>query len=289
MTRGCWRKKSRVIAALVAALATGACSALNIFDTVVPKDPGVELIAKNAAFGSGPRQRIDVYRPRDKVGVLPIIIFIYGGSWRSGSKAGYAFVGRALAARGFVVGIPDYRLVPHVRYPAFLEDNAAAAKWMIANARSLGADPDRIVMAGHSAGAYDAAMLALDSRWLGSDQKRVRGLIGLAGPYDFLPLTGDVLGPAFGSVSDPSSTQPVNHVGPSDPPAFLATGSEDDFVRPRNSDSLAAKLRAAGIAVTRKTYSGVGHVGLLTAIAKPLRRRATVLDDMTSFAHQVTR
>lgn len=288
MTRGRWRKKLPALAALVAALATGGCSALNLFDTLVPKDPGVEFVVKDIAFGSDPRQRIDVYRPKGRPGALPIIVFFYGGSWRSGSKAGYAFVGRALAASGFVVAIPDYRLVPQIRYPAFLEDNAAATKWMIANATSLGADPERIVLAGHSAGAYDAAMLALDSRWLGSDRERVRGLIGLAGPYDFLPLTGDVLGPAFKGASDPPSTQPVNYVGADDPAAFLATGGRDDFVKPRNSDSLAARLRAAEIPVTRKIYPHVGHIGLLTAIARPLRKRASVLEDMKVFAHAVT-
>lgn len=287
MTRGHWRRNSGLAGAIVA-LVSGACSPLTAFNTLVPKDGGVDLVAKDAPFGSDPRQRVDVYRPRVRGKTVPIIVFIYGGSWRSGSKAGYAFVGQALARRGFVVAIPDYRLVPNVRYPAFLEDNAAATRWVIGHASELGADPDRIVLAGHSAGAYGAAMLALDSRWLGKDRARVRGLIGPAGPYDFLPLSGDVLGRAFAGVTAPKTTQPVNFVERGDPPAFLATGSEDDFVRPRNSDALAARLMAAGIEVERKTYPGIGHVGLLTAIAKPLRDRAPVLDDMASFAERVT-
>ena len=287
MTRGRWRRNSGLVATITAFL-VGACSPLAAFNALVPKDGGVDIVAKDAPFGADPRQTIDVYRPRGHRDPVPIIVFIYGGSWRSGSKAGYAFVGRALARRGFLVAIPDYRLVPNVRYPAFLEDNADATRWVISHALQLGADPNRIVLAGHSAGAYDAAMLALDSRWLGRDRVRVRGLIGLAGPYDFLPLTGDVLGPAFQNVTAPRSTQPVNFVDASSPPAFLATGSEDDFVRPRNSDALAAKLKAARVSVERKTYSGVGHVGLLTAISKPLRSRAPVLDDMVGFAQRVT-
>lgn len=284
------RWRSTTVAALIGVTLAGACTPLKIFDALVPKDAGVELAAKNAAFGADPRQRIDVYRPRKISGAQrPIIIFIYGGSWNSGSKDGYAFVGRALASRGFVVAIPDYRLVPNVRYPAFLEDNAAATRWVIANASSLGGDGRRIVLVGHSAGAYDAAMLALDGRWLGCDRSRIRGLVGLAGPYDFLPLDSQILHATFGGTLDLASTQPVNLVKRGDPPAFLATGDRDSVVRPRNTDSLASKLRSAGVDVERKTYPGVGHVGLLTAFAKPFRRRASVFDDTARFADRVTR
>src|SRR6476646_5629861 len=151
MKRGSWRAKRRALPAALIALAAGACSPLTVFDALVPKDSGVQLVAKDAAFGSDPRQRVDVYRPRRAGDApLPIIIFIYGGSWNSGSKSGYSFVGRALANRGFLVAIPDYRLVPQFRYPTFLGDNASAARWVIAHARSLGGDPDRIVLAGHS-------------------------------------------------------------------------------------------------------------------------------------------
>ena len=120
--------RSRFAGVLLGTLAA-ACSPLRTFDAIVPKDGGVRVVAKNAAFGADPRQRLDLYAPRRVAAEpLPVIVFLYGGSWNSGAKAGYAFVGRALAARGFVVAIPDYRLVPAVRYPAFLEDNAAAAR-----------------------------------------------------------------------------------------------------------------------------------------------------------------
>jgi acetyl esterase/lipase len=276
--------KGRIVA-LVLGMAATACSPLKLFNAVMPKDGGVRLVVRDAAFGPDPRQRLDVYAPRVPSATLrPIIVFFYGGSWNSGTKSGYAFVGRALAARGFVVAIPDYRLVPQVRYPVFLQDNAAAVRWVRAHASELGGDADRIILAGHSAGAYDAAMLALDPRWLGEDRKAVRALIGLAGPYDFLPLDGAVVQRTFGAVPDPIETQPVHFVNRHDPPAFLATGNKDEMVRPANSDSLAAKLGAAGIMVERRRYPNVGHAGLVTAIAKPLRGRAPVLDDVTAFA-----
>ena len=270
--------------------ALSACSALNTFDALVPKDSGGVLAIRNAAFGPDERQRLDVYRPRAVTDAkLPIIVFIYGGSWQSGSKNGYSFVGRALASRGFVAVVPDYRLVPHVRYPAFVEDHAEAVRWAIAHAAELGGDPDRIVVSGHSAGAYGAAMLALDERWLGADRSRVRGLVGIAGPFDFAPFDGPITRAAFGNAAKPEDTQPVTHAGKGDPPAFLATAAQDRTVAAYNSNRLAKRLRAAGVRAERVTYPGVGHVGILTAMAKPLRGRASVLDDITRFAHEVTR
>lgn len=278
------------IAALLLGTLASACSPLKMFNAVMPKDSGTVLAVRGAAFGPDPRQHVDVYRPgNDSAAPRPIIVFFYGGSWNSGTKSGYPFVGRALAARGFVVAIPDYRLVPQVRYPAFLEDNAAAVRWVRSHAGEFGGDRDRLILAGHSAGAYNAAMLALDPRWLGKDRSAVRGLIGLAGPYDFLPFDGAVVKQAFAGVEAPELTQPVHFVASGNPPAFLATGDKDDVVRPANSDALARKLQAAGIRVERRRYPEVGHAGLVTAIAKPLRGRAAVLDDMVAFADQVAR
>lgn len=282
-----WR---RAIAALSPGLAilTVTCSPLLTFNAAVPKDRGSRLVLRDAAFGPDPRQRLDVYAPTASRSRRPILIFFYGGSWNSGTKVGYAFVGRAFAAQGFVVIVPDYRLVPAVRYPAFLEDNAAAVRWARAHAAEIGGDPDRIVLAGHSAGAYDAAMLALDPRWLGPDRAAVRGWIGLAGPYDFLPLDGPVTRAAFGNVADPASTQPISYAAAGDPPAFLATGDKDVTVRTANSDNLAARLRTADVDVERRRYPALGHVGVVTALARPLRDRAPVLADAAAFARRVT-
>lgn len=280
-------------ACLVAIAVALSVAPLRSFNALMPYDRGSRPVASGAAFGPDPRQRLDLYAPvADRRGPWPVIMFIHGGAWQSGARQSYAWVGRALAARGFLVAVVGYRLVPQVRYPAFLEDNAAAWRWLRANAARWGGDPQRMVLAGHSAGVYDAAMLALDPRWLGGpgdpDRAALRGWIGLAGPYDFLPFEGaDVLA-AFGGVADPASTQPVAHVAAFDPPALLATGSEDRTVRPANSDSLARRLRAAGVAVDRRVYPGLAHAGLVTALALPLRWRAPVLDDIAAFVHRVT-
>jgi acetyl esterase/lipase len=275
--------------AALAVLALTACSPLRIFNNVMPKDAGARVVLRGAAYGTDPRQKLDIYAPAGaSARAWPVIVFIYGGSWNSGIREGYGFVGRALASQGFIVVIPDYRLVPQVRYPGFLEDNAAAVRWTIAHVGDYHGDPQRLIIAGHSAGAYNGAMLAYNPHWLGPDLAAVRGFIGLAGPYDFLPSQVKSVIAAFGDVADPAATQPVNHVTPGAPPALLCTGDKDDIVDPNNSDKLAAKLRAAGVAVERRRYPRVGHVGLVTAIAEPFRSHAPVLEDMASFARQFT-
>lgn len=273
---------------LVGALAA-ACSPLNMFDRFVPKDGGVRKVA-TVRYADGPMGMLDVYAPKQtSTTPRPVIVFFYGGSWQWGDRQPYTFVGKALAARGFVTIIPDYRKVPEVRYPGFVEDGAAAVRWARAYARNYGGDGERIVLAGQSAGAYIAAMLAVDGRWLGRDRAAVRGLVGLAGPYDFAPFTTEAGQAAFGHWPRPAETQPVTHADAGSPPALLLTGDADDVVRPRNSDALAAALTRAGVAAEVKRYPGIGHNGILTAIARPLRGKAPVLDDMSAFAARVTR
>lgn len=259
------------------------CSKLKLFDALVPKDRAGVRIASGAAYGADPRQRLDVYAPRLPGRSRSVIVFFYGGSWSSGDRAGYAFVGRALAARGFVVVVPDYRLVPQVRYPAFVQDGADAVNWAIAHAPVYGGSADHIVLMGHSAGAYIAAMLAIDNRWLGPAKAHVKAFVGLAGPYDFLPFDVAASKAAFGAWPNPVETQPVTWVGRGDPPTFLAVGTEDRTVKPRNSEVLADKLRAKDVSVEFHSYPKLGHVGLLLALAQPFRGRAPVLDEVTRF------
>jgi acetyl esterase/lipase len=276
--------------ALPLLLVLEACSPLRTFNALVPKDSGAGPVARDQAFGPGERRKLDIYAPRGAApgAKLPVILFFYGGSWNSGVKEGYAFAGRALASKGFVVAIPDYRLVPEVRFPGFLEDGAAAVKWVRANARRFGGDPDRIVLAGHSAGAYNAAMLSLDPQWLGEDRRAVRGFAGLAGPYDFLPLDS-ITQPVFGTAADLKTTQPVNFASAGDPPALLMIAGKDRLVHPRNAERLASLLKQAGVSAETRTYGEIGHIGMVTALAKPLRGRAPVLDDLAAFVLRVTK
>jgi acetyl esterase/lipase len=262
-----------------------ACSPLSVFATLTPKD-AARSRERGAAYGALERQTLDVYAPRRETAPAPVAVFFYGGSWDSGRRQDYGWVGRALAARGFLTMVPDYRLYPAVRYPGFVEDGALAVRWAVDHARALGGDPERVVLIGHSAGAYNAAMLALDDAYLkavGVDQGVVRAFAGLSGPYDFLPLDGPVTERTFGQFPDLPATQPGAYARADSPPAFLATGDGDTTVKPRNTRVLAAALRAKGAAVEERHYAGLNHADTVLALSRPFRGKAPVLSEMTAF------
>lgn len=278
-----------LLAAGVAAGAAGTaaglagCSPADLLNATVSDDDVSET--RDVRYAAGDRHTLDVYRPRLTGGALPLVVFIYGGGWNSGSKGEYEFVARPLVRRGMVVVVPDYRLSPQVAYPVFLEDNAAAVAWAFAHARELGADPSRVVLMGHSAGAFNVAMLALDSRWLeaaGTSRDRVAGAVGLAGPYRFLPSSDPDVIPVFGADNTPAH-EPYAFADGRGPPMFLAAGTEDTIVMPRNTTELTARIRATGGSVTSKLYPGVGHIGLITAFAPLFQGRAPVLEDVSAF------
>lgn len=282
------RARSGGLAAALAALFLAGCTPVTLFNSLMPKDGGTARPAKGIAYGRDPRQRLDVYAPEAGAARRPVVVFFYGGSWASGSRAGYGFVGRALAARGFVAVVPDYRLAPDHPYPDFVDDGAAAVRWVREHAAQFGGDPDRIVLAGHSAGAYIAAMLAVDERWLGNARGSVRGLVGISGPYDFLPGDSPETRRAFGHWPRPEEVAPIAYAGAGDPPALLLHGADDRIVKPFLSEAFALSLTNAGVAAEARSYAGVAHAGMVTAIARPLRRNAPTLDDMAAFVERVT-
>lgn len=253
----------------------------------------VRRLAEGVPYAAGPRQKLDVWAPAKRSGeALPVVIFFYGGGWNAGSRGDYGFAGAAFANRQFIAVIPDYRLVPEVRFPAFVQDGALAVRWTRDNIGRYGGDPKRITLAGHSAGAHIAAMLALDSRFLkgtGVDAKTIRAAALLSGPYDFYPFTEARGRAAFGSFANPRETQPINFVRKDAPPIFLAHGSRDRVVLPRNSRHLAGRLQQAGAPVTLRIYEGASHVDLVSALAGPFRRRLSVLDESTAFLRQHSR
>jgi acetyl esterase/lipase len=252
--------------------------------------PGAVQLRHDLAYAEGPRGRLDVYAPRKPRPKAPVVVFLYGGSWQSGSKTLYRFVGLSLASRGFITVVPDYRVYPEVRYPAFLRDNALAVAFAKQHAADWGGDPTRLFLVGHSAGAYDSAMLALDRRWLGEvglDPGRdVSGVVGLAGPYDFLPLRDETLKTIFGPEHQRPDTQPINHVDGGAPPFLLVAGDRDETVDPGNSTRLAAAIRARGGTVSLRICPGLGHVSILTSLSGLLRRRGGVLDQVAAFVDQ---
>lgn len=128
------------------------------------------------AYGALPRQSLDVYAPRGAVD-RPVIFFWHGGSWVYGDKAEARFVGAVLAEAGYVVVVPNYRLIPHIRFPHFIDDSALAVKWGRGHARDFGGDPNAIFVMGHSAGGYLAAMLAMALPVRSKTLENVKGFI----------------------------------------------------------------------------------------------------------------
>lgn len=274
---------------LAGMLALVACAPVATLNALAARD--THALTENVAYGPLLRQRMDIYKPSAAAppGGFPVIVFFYGGSWNRGERADYKFVGEALASKGMLTLVADYRLYPEVRYPDFLTDCAQAVAYGLREAKALGGDPKRVFVMGHSAGAYNTAMLALDERWLratGHSTSELAGFIGLAGPYDFLPIVNPDAKPVFFHPNYPSGTQPIEYARRDAPRAFLAAPIDDKLVNPQRSTmGLAKRLQDAGATVTVKMYDRVNHMTLAGAFARPLRWLAPVLDDVASYVN----
>ena len=274
----------RSLLAMLPALLT-ACSGVDLLNATVPTD--TYRRTQDLAYGPDARQRLDVYQPAAITQHAPMVVFFYGGSWSSGERADYRFVGEALASSGIVAVVADYRLSPAFRYPAFVQDGAGALRWAFDHAADYGADPARIFVMGHSAGAYNAAMLALDARWLaavGLTPARLAGWIGLAGPYDFLPIGDAQTQVAFNWPNTPADSQPLTHASSASPPALLLAPLHDRVVNPQRSTvALAERLRRRGVRVESALFDGVSHVTLMASMAQVFRGQAPVLARVIDF------
>ncbi|MCX7198164.1 MAG: alpha/beta hydrolase [Proteobacteria bacterium] len=261
-----------------------ACSPIALLERRVPDD--TYRHAPDIAYGSHPRQRLDVYSPLDARMPAPVFVFFYGGAWTSGTRSFYRFVGEAMAARGIVTVVPDYRLYPEVNFPDFVDDSARAVRWTIDHAAAHGGDPSRVFIGGHSAGAYNAAMVAFDPRFAkgaGFDPRRLAGFVGMAGPYDFLPLTGRTTRAIFGWPDTPPSTQPINAVVKGAPRSLLLYATSDNLVAPKNSENLASRLREVGTEVKLVAYENLGHRTLVGSLARPLNWMGGAAEEIAAF------
>jgi acetyl esterase/lipase len=276
---------------LVTLIAAG-CSRVAFFAANAPAVFGAYTRHTNLAYGADPQQRVDVYVP-DKAAPgapmaappKPLIIFWHGGRWKSGDKSDYRFVGAALAESGYVALIANYRHYPQVHMPGFMDDAAQTVQWAVAHAGEFGADPRQLFLMGHSAGAHMAALLALDPRYLRATcpAPAIAGVIGLSGPYDFLPLLEADVQDMFGPPALYPESQPINYVRADAPPMLLAHGLKDETVWPKNSRNLASALSARGVSVTLKLYPKVAHADTVAALSPPIRSRAPTLADIQEF------
>ena len=280
-----------ILAAMAAVLA--ACTPIRLFNILIP-ETGLEA-SHDIAFGTNARDKLDVYRPVSSASSgttvpKPVVVFFYGGAWDSGDKSGYLFVAEALTSRGYVVVIPNYRLYPEVTFPTYMDDAALALKWTFDNVAQYGGDPARLVVMGHSAGAQLAALVAYDGKYLqrsGIDKRRIKGVVSLAGPMDFLPLTEPKLEFIFPQEVRAAS-QPINFITGSEPPSLMLHGEKDTRVGIHNSRNIAARISERGGVVETTYYPEMGHIGILLALAAPLRNGKPVLDRVAKFIDERT-
>lgn len=281
---------ARTAATSLTGFSVAACSSgLHLVNMTVPS--GSYILTAAVPYGALPRQKLDLYRPDAMTadpsgGKKPVVVFFYGGSWKNGERGQYRFIGEALTRRGFLVVVPDYRLYPEVRFPVFMEDAAKSVRWTRDNIAEFGGDPSRIFIAGHSAGAHIASLLAVDPRYLAAenlDRNTLCGVIGLAGPYAFDPLEYRSTRAVFGGLKDRDDARPIANLTGSAPPFLLFHGADDTTVLPLNSQRFAEALKRQHTAVTSEGIPDTGHIGLLLALARPFEGDNPVADRIARF------
>jgi acetyl esterase/lipase len=277
--------RRHVLAGIVSLPAAG-CSRVSFMAANAPAVFGGYTRRADIAYGDDPQQRLDVYVPHAaSAEPRPLVVFWHGGRWSYGDKGDYRFVGAALAGRGYVAVLPNYRHYPQVKMAGFMDDAARAAVWAAAHAGDFGADANLTYLMGHSAGAHMAALVTLDPRYLAAAGRTptIAGVIGLSGPYDFLPLLEDDVKDMFGPPPNYPDSQPINFVHAGAPRMLLVHGLKDDIVWPKNSRNLASALSARGVPVTLKLYPHLSHADTVAALSLPARGRAPTLADIEAF------
>ena len=274
----------RLMLISVSALLLGGCSVFDVANMAAPDDGYTEY--RDIAYGDLPRQRMDLYLPDASHRNNATLVYFFGGGWRNGSRTQYRFIGRRLAAQGYTVVLPDYRLYPDVTFPDFVADGArAVAALQGPVSREYGISGPVFLM-GHSAGAHIAMLLALDERYLadaGFSADGLAGVIGVSGPYDFRPFSSAFMFDVFPGEAAAFASQPVNYVDADDPPVLLLHGDDDKKVWTRNSKRLHARLLDEGVDSTLVLYPGIGHAGILFPLAGIDSDGNDLLEDIRRF------
>ena len=263
------------------------CKLVDVFNATITHKG--YFVYYDIAYGGNPRQKLDIYVP-DKLASPPTtLVYFYGGSWQFGDKSMYRFLGQAFASKGFITVVVNYRLYPEVHFPAFIDDGAKAVAWVHRNTQKYGGNSAHVFLVGHSAGAHIAALLMTDGHYLkaqGGDVSWIKGMIGIAGPYDFLPFTDPKIIALFSKVRA-YNTQPINYVKSGLPPFLLVSGDKDKKVRPKNTINFANRLRSFKVSVTEIIYPGIGHIGIILSLASGFRYKTSLLEDITYFIASV--
>jgi acetyl esterase/lipase len=278
-----------VVMGALGVLLLAGCSGVSVLNSLA-SDKGY-TVTKNAVYDTQSGLALDVYRP-ENASNAPVVVYFYGGRWQDGSKDDFLFVGQALASQGFVAVLPNYREYPQARFPVFLQDSARAVRWARDNARQYGGDPAKLIVMGHEAGAYNAAMLALDPEYLkavGMSRSELKGMVGLAGAYNFLPITDPTLRVIFSPPEKFAQTQPVFWADGQNPPLYLVHGKTDEIIPVSNTRDLAQRVKGAGGTVETLLYDNLSNGAVLASLSKSMvAPPADVLDNVSDFIRRVT-
>lgn len=286
------RKLFVVAIALIALIACTPAALESTGLSAVSANAGLEDISRVANLTYGPleRQKLDVYQPKNAKTPRPVIVFTYGGGFKSGSKDEYGFVAEAFSSLGYVTVIFDYRLYPQATWPAYLEDGAQAIAWVSKEIGKYGGDPNRILIAGHSAGAYIAAMLAVNPEYLRAanvPDGTIKAALTFSGAYEFWNANrkahGGFIGADIQEVMGPAETapqtQPINYVEKNAPPFVIVHGTDDGLLEPAQAKAMKKKLEAAKVPVIYLEYP-MAHATTILAMAKPLRGLGSTFVDV---------
>lgn len=288
----CFQKKIILLALFFCGVTLSGCANLALFAVNTSARLNHQSkVVKDISYGKLTRQKLDLYLPKNGNTDLPVLLFIHGGSWQFGAKEDYYFLGKRFAEKGFVTVILNYRLYPHVKYPEFVWDAALALKWTQNHVAKYRGNPQKIFVMGHSAGAYMAALLNFDEKYLkqvGGNSSWIRGMIGVAGPYDFLPLGQKPFDVIFKNREQNKKLLPTYYVDGREPPTLLLHGFNDKTVEAKQSRWMAQKIRAKGGFVRSIIYPRASHAAIIGRTAGVLRsHHIPVAEDVVKFVAEV--
>lgn len=276
--------KHATCVAATAILCAG-CQPVDLLNTITPGGSFSRL--KDVSYGELSRQTLDIYKAEKPRAGSPVLVFVHGGSWDSGSKDIYKFLAEGFTSEGFDVVVPDYRLYPEVKNPEFIIDNAKAVAYAAEQF------PDRsIVMMGHSAGAYNVLMLGLQPDYLKSQSvnicETVSGIVALAAPVGIIPLTEEPLITIFPDRFEGQDAV-LNNTSTPVPALFLGHGQKDKTVYPQNSTQLGEKITARGGKAEVEIYEGLNHTDMVKVMSRHFDGDTTLKSDIVRFVENLPR
>lgn len=244
------------------------------------------MLWTGCAYGSGPRERMDILLPTGLRAGAPIHMFVHGGYWRSGEKTDYTCVAAPVLAAGGIAAIVEYDLMPGTRLPVLVDQVRRAAAWLASQATSLGADPARLTVSGHSAGAHLASYLAATGPSdTAAPTTPVAGLLLLSGIYDLSDIPGSFLkDEARMTPDEAASWSPLTAHQHRGPRRIVALGADETPPFHAQAARLHRRFSATGIDSDLVLRPGLNHMNVVLDLADPGQPLGQALADLVQSA-----